>query len=177
MGPGRAAERLAGLEDALADAVAVEGPDGEAVAAASEALVQAYNREALAGVSGGRLEASLECLRKAEVLTSEAGGLTARPAERLRLRAVTLNNLAIYYQRKGRPRAAVRSLEEAVVLESELDVAACPAGTHLNLCAVLSSLREHRSALQHAQVRRGPPGRRRPLRSALRDRPPSATAG
>eukprot|EP00747_Dinoflagellata_sp_TGD_P186330 gnl/TRDRNA2_/TRDRNA2_43311_c0_seq1.p1 gnl/TRDRNA2_/TRDRNA2_43311_c0~~gnl/TRDRNA2_/TRDRNA2_43311_c0_seq1.p1 ORF type:complete len:381 (+),score=97.55 gnl/TRDRNA2_/TRDRNA2_43311_c0_seq1:100-1242(+) len=65
-------------------------------------------------------------------------------------RAITWNNLACYYRRIGKLRAAVSFLERALVIEEHLREADA-AQTHLNLCATLSQLQRHADALYHAQ--------------------------
>jgi tetratricopeptide (TPR) repeat protein len=83
----------------------------------------------------------LELLKKAEILTER------HPAGR----AVTLNNLACYYRRQGNLHKALTCLTEALKIESRLDNLPNKADTHLNMCAVLSQLGKHQSALGHAQ--------------------------
>ncbi|OWZ21569.1 hypothetical protein PHMEG_0003860 [Phytophthora megakarya] len=83
----------------------------------------------------------LELLKKAEILTER------HPAGR----AVTLNNLACYYRRQGNLHKALTHLTEALKIESRLDNLPNKADTHLNMCAVLSQLGKHQSALGHAQ--------------------------
>lgn len=83
----------------------------------------------------------LELLKKAEILTEK------HPAGR----AVTLNNFACYYRRQGNLHKAVTYLSEALKIEAKLDNIPNKADTHLNMCAVLSQLGKHQSALQHAQ--------------------------
>ncbi|GAB9469011.1 hypothetical protein Gpo141_00006307 [Globisporangium polare] len=83
----------------------------------------------------------LELLRKAEILTEKhhAG------------RAVTLNNFACYYRRQGNLHKSLTYLTEAIKIETKLDNIPNKADTHLNMCAVLSQLGKHQSALGHAQ--------------------------
>ncbi|KAG7396594.1 hypothetical protein PHYBOEH_002014 [Phytophthora boehmeriae] len=83
----------------------------------------------------------LELLKKAEILTER------HPAGR----AVTLNNLACYYRRQGNLHKALTYLTEALKIEARLDNLPNKADTHLNMCAVLSQLGKHQSALGHAQ--------------------------
>jgi tetratricopeptide (TPR) repeat protein len=81
-------------------------------------------------------------LRKAEVLTGNDDLISA----------VTYNNLACYYRRKGRLRIALQYLQRALRIETNSSAVVNPAGTRLNLCAVLSQLGKHEEALQHAQA-------------------------
>ena len=59
---------------------------------------------------------------------------------------MTANNLACYYRRVGKLRSALLYLEKAYALEL-LHPAADLSQTHLNLCATLSQLGKHESAL------------------------------
>lgn len=100
---------------------------------------------------------TLELLKKAEVLT-----------ERHRMvRAVTLNNFACYYRKRGKLRTALSYVRKALAIESKLKdnvkaymfhddalraicdcywlamllVCKCSSDTHLNICTILSELR------------------------------------
>lgn len=85
----------------------------------------------------------LELLKKADILTERDP-----PG-----RAVTYNNLACYYRRQGKLHAALSYLQKSLKIEAGLssDDVENPADTHLNMCAVLSQLGRHQSALEHAQ--------------------------
>ena len=91
-----------------------------------------------------------ELLKKAELLTEPRGYLTDDKA-RLKLRAVTFNNLGCFYKRRGKLHAALQYLDKALKIELSSDEVDNPAGTHLNLCATLSQLGRHQPALEHAQ--------------------------
>lgn len=77
-------------------------------------------------------------LTRAEQLTAGKSG--APTGDRLRLRAVTLNNLGCYYKKKGRLRSALKCLGKALKIESRLKDVKNPADTHLNICACQSQL-------------------------------------
>eukprot|EP00434_Breviolum_minutum_P009663 symbB.v1.2.008510.t1/scaffold527.1/size293072/8 len=65
--------------------------------------------------------------------------------------SVTCNNLGCYYKKVGKLHAALSYLRKALKIEVSLqtdDVTV--AGTHLNVCAILSKLDKHDKALQHA---------------------------
>merc|ERR1712187_468336 len=70
---------------------------------------------------------------------------------RLVLRAVTYNNMGCFYKSMGRLHTALQYLRKAQKIE-ERSNGRCqnPAGTHLNLCALLSQMGKHQEALQHA---------------------------
>merc|ERR1719161_3314214 len=96
------------------------------------------------------MEQCYTLLTRAETLT--AGKTGATQTDRLRLRAVTLNNLGCYYKKKGRLRSALKCLGKALKIESRLRDVKNPADTHLNICACQSQLGRHTEALEHAQA-------------------------
>jgi tetratricopeptide (TPR) repeat protein len=80
------------------------------------------------------------------------------------LRASTLNNLGILHRSCGRLRSAWRYCNKALRIELALKAsgggggnkrrsehATSSAGTHLNLCAILSQMRRHTAAILHAE--------------------------
>jgi hypothetical protein len=73
-------------------------------------------------------------------LTEEEGCLKGWRPLREKLHAVTLNNLGCFFKRRGRLQAALHYLTSAAVVEAASDAAENPAGTMLNLCAVLSQV-------------------------------------
>ena len=102
-----------------------------------------------------------------QIFVEPEGVLEPHPALHHRLKAITLNNLGVYHKYRGDPRAALPHLQAAAELEREI-VKGCeggaglqqamaegrvenPAGTLLNLSAVLSSLGDHQEALRHAR--------------------------
>eukprot|EP00397_Hematodinium_sp_SG-2012_P007939 GEMP01007990.1.p1 GENE.GEMP01007990.1~~GEMP01007990.1.p1 ORF type:complete len:990 (-),score=225.42 GEMP01007990.1:488-3457(-) len=109
-------------------------------------LVIAYNKDGMESLRKGQLKASLEQLRYSEVLCIQNHS-KIHPS----LLAVTLNNLGCYYRKTLKYNAALSYLRQA--LQIELSVASCDftvAGTHLNVCAVLSKLMKHEKAVLHA---------------------------
>jgi len=105
---------------------------------------------AMNSLNTGELETCYTLLTRGEQLTANKAG--APNTERLRLRAVTLNNLGCYYKKKGRLRSALKCLEKALKIESRLPDCKNPADTHLNICACQSQLNRHNEALEHAQA-------------------------
>ncbi|OQR87428.1 hypothetical protein ACHHYP_08848 [Achlya hypogyna] len=85
---------------------------------------------------------TMELLKKAEILTEHL------PEER----ATTLNNMACYYRRIGKLHGALSCLKRALEIEMRICKVNSTADTHLNLCAVYSTLGKHPSALEHAQA-------------------------
>lgn len=71
--------------------------------------------------------------------------------ERLMLRAVTFNNMAAFHRHSGRLNDALQCAMHAYKIESQLPVADNPAGTLLNLGAILSQLKRHSESLRYAQ--------------------------
>merc|ERR1719482_2569539 len=67
------------------------------------------------------------------------------------LLAVTCNNLGCYYKKVGKLHGALSYLRRALTMEVELHTDEVTlAGTHLNICAILSKLEKHDKAVQHA---------------------------
>merc|ERR1719424_1995750 len=67
------------------------------------------------------------------------------------LLSVTCNNLGCYYKKVGKFHGALSYLRRALKMEVELNTHEVTlAGTHLNICAVLSKLEKHDKAVQHA---------------------------
>ncbi|KDO23909.1 hypothetical protein SPRG_10054 [Saprolegnia parasitica CBS 223.65] len=85
---------------------------------------------------------TIELLKKAEILTEHL------PEER----ATTLNNMACYYRRIGKLHGALNCLKRALEIELRIQKVSATADTHLNLCAVYSTMGKHPSALEHAQA-------------------------
>eukprot|EP00747_Dinoflagellata_sp_TGD_P165780 gnl/TRDRNA2_/TRDRNA2_187607_c0_seq1.p1 gnl/TRDRNA2_/TRDRNA2_187607_c0~~gnl/TRDRNA2_/TRDRNA2_187607_c0_seq1.p1 ORF type:complete len:999 (+),score=192.06 gnl/TRDRNA2_/TRDRNA2_187607_c0_seq1:194-2998(+) len=67
------------------------------------------------------------------------------------LLSVTCNNLGCYYKKVGKFHGALSYLRRALKMEVELNTDEMTlAGTHLNLCAILSKLEKNQKAVQHA---------------------------
>jgi len=120
----------------------LHGPNSASVLQQCKDLSDSLNGVALRYLQSEDLEAAYGLLRKAEVLTGNDDLISA----------VTYNNLACYYRRKGRLRIALQYLQRALRIETSSNAVVNPAGTRLNLCAVLSQLGKHEEALQHAQA-------------------------
>eukprot|EP01052_Picozoa_sp_SAG31_P028235 SAG31_NODE_2709_length_5210_cov_2.333203_2_plen_210_part_00 len=74
---------------------------------------------------------------------------------RRELKAVTLNNLGCFYKEMKRYHLALEYCKSALDIERKLPVpldVQSFASTHLNVCSILSNLRRHREALEHAQM-------------------------
>mmetsp|Transcript_1457 Transcript_1457/g.3325 ORF Transcript_1457/g.3325 Transcript_1457/m.3325 type:complete len:261 (-) Transcript_1457:63-845(-) len=116
-----------------------------------ERLAVGYNTLGMKYLKDGSTEVSCKFFEKAEALTDPAN-LHMNPQSRLVLRAVTYNNMGCFYKSMSKLHTALQYLRKAQTME-ERSNGKCqnPAGTHLNLCALLSQMGKHQEALQHAQ--------------------------
>ncbi len=88
-------------------------------------------------------------LQRAKLLTTRDQPFLG--GSRLQARALTLNNLGCLMKKWGKPREGVKLLARALRIEAEIPGSADnPAGTHVNMSAVLSTLGLHRAAAAHA---------------------------
>ncbi|KAJ0401340.1 hypothetical protein P43SY_007909 [Pythium insidiosum] len=138
---GRYTEALECMEKGLVLRQHFFGADSDEVWQSCKTVGEMCNLLAMTYLQQDEFPVVLELLKKAEILTEK------HPAGR----AVTLNNLACYYRRQGNLHKALTYLTDALKIESRLDNIPNRADTHLNMCAVLSQLGKHQSALQHAQ--------------------------
>lgn len=110
-------------------------------------------------------------LERAEQHTRRSGYFKALPgvrrSRRVQFRLLCLNNLSCCHRQQKKPLAAIVCLEKVLKLqtkqqqqqsanlpvehESPAQQAAASALTHLNLCAVLSELKRHATAAEHAR--------------------------
>lgn len=125
-------------------------PDGSAVvdpASTLQSLVLSCNRDGMACLQAGQHQAAFEKLKYAEMLLST----NQQDAASTSLLAVTCNNLGCYYKRVEKLNPALKYLRRALEIEVSLHVSDLTvAGTHLNICAILSKEDKHEHALQHA---------------------------
>ncbi|KAL3662363.1 hypothetical protein V7S43_012690 [Phytophthora oleae] len=138
---GRYTDALECMEKGLVLRQHFFGADSDEVWASCQTVGEMCNLLAMTYLQQEEFRVVLELLKKAQILTER------HPAGR----AVTLNNLACYYRRQGNLHKALTYLTEALKIESRLDNLPNKADTHLNMCAVLSQLGKHQSALGHAQ--------------------------
>merc|ERR1712217_361292 len=115
-------------------------------------LAVGYNTLGMKHLKDGNTETSCKFFEKAEALTDPAN-LHMNPDSRLVLRAVTYNNMGCFYKSMSRLHTALQYLRKAQKIE-ERSNGKCqnPAGTHLNICALLSQMGKHQEALQHAHL-------------------------
>lgn len=64
-------------------------------------------------------------------------------ASRAKLLAITISNFGCFYQKSGDPGLALEYLGKALAIERLPGSGGSPAGTLLNICAVLSTLGRH----------------------------------
>merc|ERR1719335_156802 len=116
-----------------------------------ERLAVGYNTLGMKHLKDGNTEISCKFFEKAEALTDPAN-LHMNPESRLVLRAVTYNNMGCFYKSMSKLHTALQYLKKAQKIEEKSN-GRCqnPAGTHLNLCALLSQMGKHVEASQHAQ--------------------------
>eukprot|EP00746_Dinoflagellata_sp_MGD_P161613 gnl/MRDRNA2_/MRDRNA2_88826_c0_seq1.p1 gnl/MRDRNA2_/MRDRNA2_88826_c0~~gnl/MRDRNA2_/MRDRNA2_88826_c0_seq1.p1 ORF type:complete len:940 (-),score=174.57 gnl/MRDRNA2_/MRDRNA2_88826_c0_seq1:7-2826(-) len=112
-----------------------------------QSLVLSCNKDGMEGLRKGHYKAAFEQLKYAEAILIA----NQKEGENTSLLAVTCNNLGCYYKKVGKLHAALSYLRQALKVEVSLqtdDVTV--AGTHLNICAILSKLEKHDKAVQHA---------------------------
>merc|ERR550537_68280 len=110
-------------------------------------LVLSCNKEGMDFLRKGQYKQAFEQLKYAEAILIA----NQKEGENTSLLAVTCNNLGCYYKKVGKLHAALSYLRKALKIEVSLhtdDVTV--AGTHLNICAILSKLDKHDKAVQHA---------------------------
>ncbi|KAJ1494312.1 hypothetical protein T484DRAFT_1877941 [Baffinella frigidus] len=146
----------------------IYGEESREVTKACQVFTTSCNTLAMNCLQKDDYMKAYELLKKAELLTEPRGyladdkmadaellteprGYLADDKVRLKLRAVTFNNLGCFYKRRGKLHAALQYLDKALKIELSSEEVDNPAGTHLNLCATLSQLGRHQPALEHAQ--------------------------
>ncbi|GAQ80443.1 hypothetical protein KFL_000540190 [Klebsormidium nitens] len=141
---------LARMEQDVVGKCAKLGREHLLVAKAFEALALKYNGVAMRLTEEGQFQTAHALLTKAELLSQQAAP-PERAASQAKLLGVTVSNFGCFYQKTGDPYRALQYLEKALAIESVPGSMGNPAGTLLNICAVLSSLGRHEKALEHAQ--------------------------
>lgn len=110
-------------------------------------LVLSCNKDGMESMRNGELKAAFEQLKYAEAIMIANNTEASNDS----LLAVTYNNLGCFFKKTGKMHAALsylrRALKSEVALQTD-DVTV--AGTHLNICSVLSKLGKHDKANQHA---------------------------
>ena len=110
-------------------------------------LVLSRNKEAMDQLRANHQKAAMRLLREAQQILDDS----TDPTGKLKLLAITFNNLGCYYKRTGQPLYALKYLQQAMELEAKPPIDYTNlAGTHLNICAIRSLLGKHEIALQEA---------------------------
>jgi tetratricopeptide (TPR) repeat protein len=112
-----------------------------------QSLVLSCNKDGMDALRKGQHKAAFEQFKYAEaiLIASQAEG------DNTSLLAVTCNNLGCYFKKVGKLHGALSYLRRALKMEVELNTHEVTlAGTHLNICAILSKLEKHDKAVQHA---------------------------
>lgn len=146
MAPGRGYGEF-GTGEAHSGAHAAEGGCGRSESQDFQQLVLGCNKDGMDFLRKGHYKQAFEQLKYAEAMVIAKTG----EDEPTNLLAVTSNNLGCYYKKVGKLHAALSYLRKALKIEVSLqtdDVTV--AGTHLNICAILSKLEKHDKAVQHA---------------------------
>lgn len=138
---GKYTEALECMEKGLVLRQHFFGAASDEVRQACKTVGEMCNLLAMTYLQQGAFPVVLELLKKAEILTEKHAAA----------RAVTLNNFACLYRRQGNLHRALTYLTDALQIEAKLENVPNRADTHLNMCAVLSQLGKHQSALGHAQ--------------------------
>jgi len=110
-----------------------------------QSLVLSCNKDGMDELRKGQHGRAFEQFKYAEavLIANQAEG------ENLSLLAVTCNNLGCYYKKVGKLHLSY--LRRALKMEVQLKTHEVTlAGTHLNICAILSKLEKHDKAVQHA---------------------------
>lgn len=139
---GRMFEAQHALERALLLHKRERGMESAEVFRCSKRVADVSNSLAMQYLQQDAFAACLMLLKKAEALASRHKPLLA----------ITLNNLACYYRRRGQPKMALGFLLRALEIESRCRAPHKPADTHLNVCAVQSQLGRHQQAIQHCKA-------------------------
>jgi len=147
-------DMLKTMESSLVLRKEMLGVDSGEVQHLGELLVREYNAVAMQCLRVDMFDDVHELLKKAYVMTEEDSFFQDEHI-RLRLRAISHNNLGCLHKQRGKLTVALRHLEKAVQIELRTPDPDNPAGTHLNLCAILSLQGDHRRALHHAQLALG----------------------
>ena len=130
------------LQRARTELLKAEGADVVTVRTQRDNYLELANSHALALLAQDDLKGAFQLLEDAD---SQAALDPESP-----LAAVTANNLACYYRRKGKSKTALAQLRRAVEIESKSRAPRGLADTQINLCVVLSELGQHDFARQHA---------------------------
>ena len=110
--------------------------------------VISMNKNAMSIIKSNNYKGSLQLLKDALALLSLAKASDLK----YKLLVMTQSNLGCIYKRRKKPNTALKYLQLASESEKKalIDNVA-QAGTHLNICAIFSSLNKHKKALEQSQ--------------------------
>eukprot|EP01017_Pseudomicrothorax_dubius_P031418 TRINITY_DN4006_c0_g2_i7.p1 TRINITY_DN4006_c0_g2~~TRINITY_DN4006_c0_g2_i7.p1 ORF type:complete len:423 (+),score=97.76 TRINITY_DN4006_c0_g2_i7:58-1326(+) len=115
-------------------------------------LILKCNKTAMDNLKNNDFDGCVDLLKKAEKLLVH-DVLNSRSEKSYRLLGITLNNLGCFYRRTGKQHVALRYLKKALEIEIyTLNDKVSVAGTHLNICVILSGLKRHKDAIKHARL-------------------------
>eukprot|EP00741_Cyanophora_paradoxa_P009220 tig00001487_g8930.t1 len=144
-------EEIAEIERQWVEEQQVLGRDNDITFRSWKRLTEACNVNAMQALQQDDMKLCQNLLRRAEVLTEPPYESIERNETRLKLRAITFNNMACYLKKRGMLKTALQYAEKALKIETTQHTADNPACTHLNICAILSQLSRHKFALWHAR--------------------------
>lgn len=123
-----------------------------------EEMVGMLNSSGMQALAEGHHDEALKFLMIAkDVVTADARSGYDNTANLIepdlqgQLKAVTLNNIGCFYKNTGRPHLALQYCYSALDIEREMDDGLSMSSTHLNLCSILSAMKRHSDAYDHAQ--------------------------
>lgn len=110
--------------------------------------ILSLNKDAMSYIIISELKTSIKMLSEAlEYLTS-----CSNSESKNRLLGITYNNLGCIYKRLKKDQNALKYLQLASKHEENASISNVDrASTHLNICAIYSSMKQHDSALSHSQ--------------------------
>jgi len=110
-------------------------------------LILSCNRDGMELLRAGRNKDAFDHFKYAEAILLA----NQKESDNTSLLSITCNNLGCYYMKVQKYHGALSYLRRALKMEVELKTDETTlAGTHLNLCAILSKLEKPRKAVQHA---------------------------
>lgn len=110
--------------------------------------VISMNKNAMNIIKSNNYKTSLQLLKDSLNLLSLAKVCDLK----FKLLAMTQNNLGCIYKRRKKPSTALKYLQQASESEKKAFIDnVARAGTHLNICAIFSSLNKHKKALEQSQ--------------------------
>lgn len=110
-------------------------------------LILSCNRDGMDLLRAGRCKDAFDHFKYAEAILLA----NQKESDNVSLLSVTCNNLGCYYMKVHKYHGALSYIRRALKMEVELKTDETTlAGTHLNLCSILSKLGKPRKAVQHA---------------------------